>query len=92
MVALDLLIIIVGIIYGYSNPGKEDRTNILKKGLKYGLILGAALGLISMLVGSGGILPLVTTPIAFLMIGLIVSVLFSIGTFIGDFLETKFKK
>ena len=28
---LEILIIIIGIIYGYMKPGKEDRSALLKK-------------------------------------------------------------
>ena len=38
---LEILIIIIGIIYGYMKPGKEDRSALLKKGVLIGIILGA---------------------------------------------------
>ncbi len=94
MVSVDALIIIVGIIYGYAHPGKEDRMHILKKGLRYGFILGVVFGVIGLFTrnisvalaaGFVGI-------IGFVIMALIISVEFVIGTFIGDFLEEKIKK
>lgn len=38
--ALDLIAVIVGIVYGYVRPGKEDRIGLLKTGARYGVILG----------------------------------------------------
>ncbi len=94
MVSVDVLIIIVGIIYGYAHPGKEDRVHILKKGLRYGFIIGAIFGFIGLFTtnisvalarGFSGIL-------LFLLIAFMISIEFVIGTFIGDFLEEKIKK
>ncbi len=67
---------------------------ILKKGLKIGLILGVALGLIGVLVGGGFVAIAKGTVgiVAFVLIAFIISIEFIIGTFIGDFLEHKFKK
>jgi len=41
---LEILIIIIGIIYGYMKPGKEDRSALLKRGVIIGIILGAING------------------------------------------------
>lgn len=40
MVLLEALTIAIGAVYGYMKPGKEDRTDLLKKGLLIGIILG----------------------------------------------------
>jgi len=50
-----ILIIIIGIIYGYMKPGKEDRSAILKKGVVIGIILGA-ITIVLGLLGGGGFL------------------------------------
>jgi hypothetical protein len=94
MVSIDVLIVLAGVVYGYVRPGKEDRMHILKKGLKIGVIIGAAVGLFGLLTGNilvalaagfSGIL-------VFALVALIISIEFVIGTFIGDFLEEKLKK
>ena len=41
---LELIVFIVGLVYGYANPGKEDRMALLKKGAIYGVILGVVFG------------------------------------------------
>ncbi len=94
MVDIGLLIIVVGIIYGYYNPGKEDKLSILKKGVKYGLILGVLTAIIGLL--TGGVLVAFAAGfigiLGFVVIAFVISVEFIIGTFIGDYLEEKFKK
>jgi hypothetical protein len=91
---VDIIMIIVGIWYGYSRPGKEDRVHILNQGIKIGLILGVVIGFFGFIVGgifialAAGIVGI----LGFFLIALRVSVIFIIGTFIGDFLEEKFKK
>ena len=86
---LEILIIIIGIIYGYMKPGKEDRSALLKKGVVIGLILGALMVVLG-LIGGRGILLLGTFVGALVFIEVIIlAVLFIVGTYIGDMLERK---
>lgn len=94
MAFLDTVIIAAGIYYGYSNHGKEDRIHILKKGLRIGLIAGVILAVIRVIFGGGfsamavgmfGIIGIV-------IVALVITLEFILGTYIGDFLEEKFKK
>jgi hypothetical protein len=86
---LEILIIIIGIIYGYMKPGKEDRSSLLKKGVVIGIILGAIMVVLG-LIGGRGILLLGSFVGAVVFIEVIIlAVLFIIGTYIGDMLERK---
>jgi hypothetical protein len=86
---LEILIFIIGIIYGYMKPGKEDRSAILKKGVIIGIILGVIMVVLG-LIGGRGILLLGTLVGAVVFIEVIIlAVLFIIGTYIGDMLERK---
>ena len=86
---LEILIIIIGIIYGYMKPGKEDRSTLLKKGVVIGIILGAIMVVLG-LIGGGGLLLLGSLAGAVVFIEVIIlAVLFIIGTYIGDMLEGK---
>ena len=86
---LEILIIIIGIVYGYLKKGKEDRSTLLKKGVIIGIILGAIMVVLG-LIGGGGILLLGSLAGAVVFIEvLILAVLFIIGTYIGDMLERK---
>jgi uncharacterized membrane protein len=86
---LEILIIIIGIIYGYMKPGKEDRSTLLKKGVVIGIILGAIMVVLG-LIGGRWILLLGTLAGAAVFIEVIIlAVLFIIGTYIGDMVERK---
>jgi hypothetical protein len=86
---LEILIIIIGIIYGYMKPGKEDRSALFKKGVVIGIILGAIMVVLG-LIGGKGILLLGSLVGAAVFIEVIIlAVLFIIGTYIGDMLERK---
>jgi len=86
---LEILIIIIGIIYGYMKPGKEDRSALLKRGVVIGLILGAILVILGYF-GGRSILLLggLAGAVVFIEV-IILAVLFIIGTYIGDMLERK---
>jgi len=83
-----LLVLIIGIAFGYMRSGKEDKWGLLKWGVIIGIILGIIFGLISMFTGGSffgeawGI---------FVEIVLYV-IVFLIGVFIGDMLEGMKKK
>jgi len=86
---LEIIIIIIGIIYGYMKPGKEDRSALLKKGVVIGIILGALMVVLG-LFGGRGLLLLGSLAGAFVFIEVIIlAVLFIVGTYIGDMLERK---
>jgi len=86
----EILIFIIGIIYGYRKPGKEDSSALLKKGVVIGIILGAIMVVLGLLSGSRGILLLGSLAGAVVFIEVIIlAVLFIVGTYIGDMLERK---
>jgi len=92
--SLDVVIILAGAIYGYVRPGKEDKVQILKSGLRWGLILGVVLGVIGLVlnrsfvaVGAG-----ISGVVLLLVVAFVISIEFIIGTALGDFLEGVIKK
>jgi len=91
MPLLEILTIIIGIVYGYIKPGKEDRFGIFKRGI----IIGMALGIIFVIFG-------IFADIEFLLMSsligsiifvdiILITLLFITGTYIGDWLEEKTK-
>ncbi len=91
MVLLEALTIAIGAVYGYMKPGKENRTELFKKGLLIGIILGLVFTGLGMLVNIKFLL--LSSIVGFLMFVevVILAVLFILGTFIGDWLEEKSK-
>ena len=95
MAIFEILIIVIGIAYGYLKPGKEDRKVMLKKGLIIGLILAVIFAALGILIGKGGSMMFIGGSVVGIMSFisvLILTVFFIIGTFIGDWLEENLKK
>jgi hypothetical protein len=94
---LSIIIVILGMLYGFFNKGTENYLKILFKGLKIGLTIGIIIGIIAFLFSTllGGIIAGLTGgfiagfggSILFIIIIGIITVEFIIGVFIGDILE-----
>ncbi len=88
---LDLIALIAGIMYGYLKPGKEDKKALLKKGLLIGIIFSILFAGLAAIAGRSSLMFFAGSIIAIIIGVLFLTVLFIIGTFIGDWLEVKFK-
>ena len=86
----EILAFIVGLVYGYVNPGKEERWELFKKGVVYGIILGIIFGVIAFFVG--GLLFFAVGTIGIFINVVFLVIIFIIGTFVGDVLEDAIKK
>ncbi|RZN36572.1 MAG: hypothetical protein EFT35_07920 [Methanophagales archaeon ANME-1-THS] len=95
---LYILAFLIGLVYGYVKPGKEDRMALLKKGIIYGIIIGIVFGLIGFFAGTylrglgAGLVVFAAGVIGIFISVVILVIIFILGTFIGDILETAFKK
>ncbi|VVB90481.1 Uncharacterised protein [uncultured archaeon] len=88
MALLETLTFVLGIIYGYVSPGRENRGALLRKGLIIGIVLAIILVVLGLFVG-GAIM--VLSGVAIFVEVVILTVLFIIGTWIGDWLEGRSK-
>ena len=86
---LEILAFIIGLVYGYVKPGKEKRWELLKRGFVYGIILGLIFGFIGLL--RGGLVLSVATAIGTVIKMIVLTIIFIVGTFFGDLLETVVK-
>jgi len=90
---LDVIALIAGILYGYSNPGSEDRVHLLKKGVAIGLVLGFVITVFASFIGLAMVGPVIGATAGIVggisvIIGVVyLTVIFVIGTLIGDFIE-----
>lgn len=82
------LAFLVGIAYGYMKPGRQDKTDILKTGIIVGIVVALVFALLGWAFrydplgfGTTGI---VGTIVSFVVL----TVVFIIGVFIGDWLES----
>ncbi|HVL86693.1 MAG TPA: hypothetical protein VM681_01600 [Candidatus Thermoplasmatota archaeon] len=83
-----LVVFLFGIVYGYVTPGRQDKVGLFKTALLVGVVLGILFALVGFVVD--------LSPVGFAsgqdVLGFIVSVvvlslLFVIGAWIGDWLE-----
>lgn len=93
----ELLIVLIGVAYGYVRPGKEDKIGLLKQGVIIGIVLGIIVALLFMVLApitGQGILILggIAGGLFILIEVIILAILFIIGTFIGDWIESTTKK
>nr|WP_319377315.1 hypothetical protein [uncultured Methanoregula sp.] len=89
-----LLVLILGIAYGFLHKGKEDKLALLKIGAVIGIILGIVFGLASIFLFPGlfGIGLGLIGAIGIFVAIIIYAIIFIIGVFVGDFLEDQFRK
>ena len=86
---LEILTFLLGIVYGYSRKGREDLFGILKAALKFAIILGVILSVISFLAFPHPATIFVAGIgfFALLFVILYFAVIFLVGVVIGDVLE-----
>ncbi len=46
---IEVIVFLLGVIYGFLKPGKEDRWYLFKKAIKIGVALGIVVGVLSIL-------------------------------------------
>jgi uncharacterized membrane protein YadS len=83
-----LLALVVGVLYGWLKPGVQDKSDILVRGLVIGLVVGLAIALLGYAVGSNPVGVGSGFAGVFLSV-LIITVLFVLGTWLGDLIEGK---
>ena len=90
----ELLVLIIGIAYGFLHKGKEDKMGLLKTGALIGIVLGIIFGLLAMFVAPGTIgLGLGLLGAIGIFIGIVIlAIIFIVGVFIGDYLEGVIRK
>lgn len=89
--AVELLSLIAGIIYGYLKPGKEDKTLLFKRGFLLGIAVAVIIAGLVLIAGISSLLIFVSSSIAIVLSIVLLTVMFIAGTFIGDWLEANFK-
>jgi hypothetical protein len=85
----ELLVLILGIVFGFLRCGKEDLVSLIKQGLLIGIVLGLILGVLSIFSPGGmsmgaGVVGAVGVSVKVI----ILAIIFIIGVMLGDFLET----
>ena len=90
----ELLVLIIGIAFGFFHKGKEDFWGLLKTGGIIGIVLAVIFGLLAFLFAPGALgLGIGMLGGLGIFIGVVILVIiFIVGAFIGDFIEARLKK
>lgn len=91
MPLLEILATVAGIIYGYLNPGKEDRFELFKKAIIVGLIFGFIFTILGIFVNLEFLLFSSIIGLVIFVEIIIIAIFFIFGTLIGDWLEERRK-
>lgn len=83
-----LLIFVVGLLYGWLSPGRQDKGRLFKNGLMIGLVLALVLALLGWMgntnplgvSGVGGFLSVLLSVV-------VLTIVFILGAWIGDMIE-----
>ena len=83
----ELLVLVIGIGFGFLRSGKEDLGTLIRQGLFIGIVLGLFLGVLSIF-SPGGMSMGVEGAAGVAVKVIILAIIFIIGVMIGDLPET----
>lgn len=92
MPLLEILALAAGIVYGYLNPGKEDRFELFKKAVIFGIIFGFIFTILGIFINLEFLLFSSIIGLVIFVEIVIIAIFFIFGTLIGDWLEEKGKE
>ena len=81
-----LLAFVIGLLYGWLKPGRQDKSQIMVKGLVIGLIVAVVLVLLGVVVGSNPVY-FGAGVLGFILGVIIITLLFVLGVWLGDLIE-----
>ena len=87
----EIFAFLMGLIYAFVRPGKENRSKLFRDGVIIGIILALILVGLGVLTGGAVLLIGAVVGIYVLIEIVILAILFIAGTYIGDWLELKGK-
>ena len=83
-----LVVFLIGIVYGWWKPGRQDKMDILKTGVVVGIVLAIVFALLGVAVNFNPLgLELGTGMLGTLLAIIVLTVVFILGVFIGDWIE-----
>lgn len=81
-----LLVVLVGLLYGWMTPGRQDKGRLLWNGFLLGIVLGLGVALLGAAIGVPP-LPLGAGLVGVVLTLLILTAAFVVGAWLGDLAE-----
>ena len=81
-----LLIFLVGLLYGWMTPGRQDKGRLLWNGFLMGIVVALVVALLGAALDSAP-LPLGFGIVGMVLIILILTIVFVVGAWLGDLVE-----
>jgi VIT1/CCC1 family predicted Fe2+/Mn2+ transporter len=92
MVPWGLIVFVVGILYGWLSPGRQNKGYLFKQGLVIGLVLALVLALIGWAAGANPLGLAMGDALGIFLAVVILTLLFILGAWIGDLIEGPTRK
>jgi hypothetical protein len=87
------IVLLIGILYGYFTPGRQNKMDIFKKGLVIGLVLGLVFAIVGTLANVNPLGFGVGTGVVAIIVGVVfLTIAFVVGVWIGDLIEGRPKR
>jgi hypothetical protein len=86
MIPWGLVLLVVGILYGWLSPGRQDKSRLFKSGFLVGIVLSIVFAVIGLLVGASP-LGVGTGVLGVILAAIVMSLLFILGVWLGDLIE-----
>jgi predicted membrane protein len=82
------IVLIIGIVYGYMTPGRQDKMALFKKGVLIGIVLAVLFALVGYVTNTDPLGGGLGTGVIGVLISIVfLSIAFVIGAWIGDWIE-----
>lgn len=85
-----LVLFLVGILYGFLAHGKQDKSDLFKRGFLIGLVLALILAVLGYFAGAPALG--VAGALGIIISAIVLSLVFIIGVWLGDVLEPKSRR
>lgn len=83
-----LIAFVIGLVYGWASPGRQNKMSMFRTGLLVGLVLALVLALIGFVTGSDPLgVGLGAGMLAIVINVLVITLLFILGVWLGDLIE-----
>ena len=86
MVPWGLIVFVIGLLYGWLSPGRQNKSALFRTGVYIGVLVAVVFGIIGLLLNANP-LGVGAGILGFIIAVVILSLLFILGVWLGDLIE-----